>query len=89
MKYLCSLKFIHRDLAARNVLVDAAKNAKVADFGLSRDSENDDYYVASGGKVPIRYVGSRVKSNSCYIRFIIYNISTVTYIFQWSKLDIS
>lgn len=55
MKYLISLGFIHRDLAARNVLVDAKLAAKIADFGLSRDTEDAEYYVAKAGKVPIRW----------------------------------
>jgi len=66
MKYLCELKFIHRDLAARNVLVDAQKNAKVADFGLSRDSEDAEYYVASGGKVPIRWTAVEALTKKKY-----------------------
>eukprot|EP00041_Stephanoeca_diplocostata_P039441 m.1625628 g.1625628 ORF g.1625628 m.1625628 type:complete len:2691 (-) comp25395_c0_seq1:2497-10569(-) len=55
MNYLASLGFVHRDLAARNVLVDAKDTAKIADFGLSRDTEDNDYYVAKAGKVPIRW----------------------------------
>lgn len=55
MEYLNGLGFVHRDLAARNVLVDAKDFAKIADFGLSRDTEDDQYYVAKAGKVPIRW----------------------------------
>eukprot|EP00040_Diaphanoeca_grandis_P002476 m.21822 g.21822 ORF g.21822 m.21822 type:complete len:2077 (-) comp13566_c0_seq1:50-6280(-) len=55
MEYLASLGFVHRDLAARNVLVDNNDDCKVADFGLSRDTEDQEYYVAKAGKVPIRW----------------------------------
>jgi serine/threonine protein kinase len=34
MQHLVENNLVHRDLAARNVLLDAALNAKVADFGL-------------------------------------------------------
>ena len=43
MDYLAALGFVHRDLAARNVLVDASDRGKIADFGLSRDTEDNDY----------------------------------------------
>ena len=44
MSYLVSKQCIHRDLAARNVLVADHFVMKLADFGLSRDVADCDYY---------------------------------------------
>lgn len=47
---------IRSDLAARNVLVAMDGTCKVADFGLSKEIDNDsDYFVANGGKIPIKW----------------------------------
>lgn len=43
MAYLESLQLLHRDLAARNVLVGESLLCKVADFGLARIVEGEDY----------------------------------------------
>jgi serine/threonine protein kinase len=55
MAYLADCHVVHRDLATRNVLVDDRNNGKVADFGLARDKEEDEYYIATAGKVPVRW----------------------------------
>uniref|UniRef100_A0A8D9E3Q1 receptor protein-tyrosine kinase n=1 Tax=Cacopsylla melanoneura TaxID=428564 RepID=A0A8D9E3Q1_9HEMI len=57
MKYLHSKRCIHRDLAARNVLVSKNYTMKIADFGLARDVNNQDYYrQRTDGAVPVRWV---------------------------------
>ena len=57
MEYLGSRKCVHRDLAARNILVDKDYIIKIADFGLARDVQKDDYYrKVSGGFIPIRWM---------------------------------
>ena len=44
MKYLAERNFVHRDLAARNCMLDSKMNVKVSDFGLTRETNNRDYY---------------------------------------------
>eukprot|EP00051_Salpingoeca_urceolata_P001714 m.43425 g.43425 ORF g.43425 m.43425 type:complete len:1401 (-) comp11636_c0_seq3:170-4372(-) len=56
MEYLSGMGLVHRDLAARNVLIDSSQFCKIADFGLSRDLDTDDYYRAGNkGLVPVRW----------------------------------
>eukprot|EP00049_Salpingoeca_infusionum_P025972 m.22959 g.22959 ORF g.22959 m.22959 type:complete len:825 (+) comp8437_c0_seq3:139-2613(+) len=55
MQYLTGKGFVHRDLAARNVLVAHDKTARVADFGLSKEVDDQDYFVSEGGKIPIKW----------------------------------
>lgn len=56
MAYLESKQLLHRDLAARNVLVGDSLLCKVADFGLARIIEGEDY-TPSSCKFPGRGFG--------------------------------
>ena len=62
MTHLASFKFVHRDLACRNVLIDDENNAKVADFGLSREMPNQSYYASHNldTKLPLRWCAPEV-----------------------------
>ncbi|XP_064386563.1 probable LIM domain-containing serine/threonine-protein kinase DDB_G0287001 isoform X2 [Halichondria panicea] len=56
MQYLSAKGFVHRDLAARNVLLTTNSTCKVADFGLSRDLNDENYYVSQArGMIPVKW----------------------------------
>ncbi|CAH1782894.1 unnamed protein product [Owenia fusiformis] len=57
MEYLGSKLCIHRDLAARNVLVTEDYVLKIADFGLTRNIQNIDYYKkTTDGRLPVKWM---------------------------------
>ncbi|XP_053615969.1 fibroblast growth factor receptor homolog 1-like isoform X2 [Plodia interpunctella] len=57
MEYLASRRCIHRDLAARNVLVSDNCVLKIADFGLAKDVQSNDYYrKKTEGRLPVRWM---------------------------------
>eukprot|EP00731_Ephydatia_muelleri_P018643 Em0011g683a len=55
MQYLSTKAFVHRDLAARNVFVTRELVCKIGDFGLSRNLDNENYYVSHGGAIPVKW----------------------------------
>ncbi|XP_061420000.1 LOW QUALITY PROTEIN: receptor-type tyrosine-protein kinase FLT3 [Lethenteron reissneri] len=57
MAFLSSKNCIHRDLAARNVLITSGRVAKICDFGLARDIDNDSNYVIRGNaRLPVKWM---------------------------------
>ncbi|XP_031561076.1 fibroblast growth factor receptor 2-like [Actinia tenebrosa] len=56
MEYLSKRGYVHRDLAARNVLVGNSKEAKIADFGLTRHMYEDLYQAKTNRKLPLKWM---------------------------------
>uniref|UniRef100_A0A224Z718 receptor protein-tyrosine kinase n=1 Tax=Rhipicephalus zambeziensis TaxID=60191 RepID=A0A224Z718_9ACAR len=58
MEYLAHLKFVHRDLAARNCMLSEDLVVRIADFGLSRDIYERDYYSEQDRKtkLPVKWM---------------------------------
>merc|ERR1711970_1371003 len=70
MAYLELQNYIHRDLAARNVLVGDNFNCKVADFGLARVINDDEYNASEGTKFPVKWTAPEAAN---YNRFTIHS----------------
>ncbi|XP_076834840.1 LOW QUALITY PROTEIN: tyrosine-protein kinase Lck [Brachyhypopomus gauderio] len=55
MAYIEHKNYIHRDLRAANILVSEELICKIADFGLARLIENNEYTAREGAKFPIKW----------------------------------
>uniref|UniRef100_A0A146M4S1 receptor protein-tyrosine kinase n=3 Tax=Lygus hesperus TaxID=30085 RepID=A0A146M4S1_LYGHE len=67
MDYLASMRCIHRDLAARNVLVSDNYILKIADFGLARDIQSNDYYrKTTDGRLPVKWMAPEALFHRVY-----------------------
>ncbi|XP_054159038.1 hepatocyte growth factor receptor-like [Oppia nitens] len=68
MSYLSEHHIIHRDLAARNCLIDDKLLVKIADFGLSRDLFNKDYYksINQKCKLPVKWMSPESLERGIY-----------------------
>ncbi|PRP78274.1 LRR receptor-like serine/threonine-protein kinase GSO1-like [Planoprotostelium fungivorum] len=67
MLHLHKEKVIHRDLAVRNILLSRHLEAKVADFGLSREQENTDVASQTQQMIgPIKWMSPEAILHSQY-----------------------
>ncbi|CAH8541677.1 unnamed protein product [Schistosoma haematobium] len=67
MNYLTELHIIHRDLAARNCLVNSMLTVKIADFGLARLVNNQEYYRKIGqARLPVRWMAPETLSSAYF-----------------------
>ncbi|XP_061781367.1 proto-oncogene tyrosine-protein kinase Src isoform X1 [Nerophis lumbriciformis] len=55
MEYVERMNYVHRDLRAANILVGENLECKVADFGLARLIEDNEYTARQGAKFPIKW----------------------------------
>lgn len=71
MVYLEDQHCIHRDLAARNCLVGDDLIVKIADFGMSRESDDSEYIVHQGTRaIPIKWTAPEVRDRVSHMTHV-------------------
>ena len=65
MSYLEEKNFIHRDVRAANMLVGKNNTVKVADFGLARVLDDDEYTA---------HAGLNHTNNKCISKIVLFSL---------------
>lgn len=77
MAYVERMNYVHRDLRAANILVGESLVCKVADFGLARLIEDNEYTARQGGQAPSRcYVAVGSHAPSLSLSFFLCQVGT-------------
>ena len=63
MGYLLTRQFLH--IIAKFCF---PTSPQISDFGMSRDVEDENYYVSSGGKVPVKWAAPEVHNYTLHAR---------------------
>ncbi|XP_017567920.1 tyrosine-protein kinase Lyn-like [Pygocentrus nattereri] len=84
MAYIEKMSYIHRDLRTANILVSESLLCKIADFGLARVIEENEYSASEGAKFPIKWTAPEaisygsftIKSDMWSFGILLYEIIT-------------
>lgn len=87
MAYIERMNYIHRDLRAANILVGDNLVCKIADFGLARLIEDNEYTARQGNRLSVCVWGERERNRATHAEWLRVSASASMPIFYIHNLS--